>query len=106
MNSLPIRFVCGAGFVVLAVSISIGSGADDPKTPPAAKTGAVNVMWRFDGTGRFPNIRPPSEWQRDKNVLWKTPVEIGGYSSPIVAGNRVFVSAEMGSLICLDLADG
>jgi outer membrane protein assembly factor BamB len=63
-------------------------------------------MWRFDGCGRFPNIRPPSEWGRDKNVLWKTSVEIGGYSSPIVAAERVFVTAEMGSLICLDLQDG
>ena len=63
-------------------------------------------MWRFDGNGRFPNIHPPSEWRRDKNILWKTPVEIGGYSSPIVVKDRVFVTAEMGSLVCLDLADG
>src|SRR5437868_1921352 len=71
--------------------------ADDP---------AVNIMWRFDGNGRFPNIRPPSEWRRDKNILWQTPVEVGGYSSPIVVKDKVFVTAEMGSLLCLDLADG
>jgi outer membrane protein assembly factor BamB len=63
-------------------------------------------MWRFDGNGRFPNIRPPAEWGRDTNVLWKTRVDVGGYSSPIVAGGKVFVTAEMGSLICLDVADG
>lgn len=63
-------------------------------------------MWRFDGNGRFPNIHPPTEWRSDKNILWKTPVEIGGYSSPIVAGDKVFVTAEMGSLVCLDVADG
>jgi outer membrane protein assembly factor BamB len=63
-------------------------------------------MWRFDGGGRFPDIHPPSEWRQDKNVLWKTPVAIGGYSSPIVAGDRVFVTAEMASLFCLDIADG
>lgn len=65
-----------------------------------------NVMWRFDGNGRFPNIRPPHEWDANKNVLWKTPIEIGAYSSPIVVGDKVFVTAEMGSLICLDLKDG
>src|SRR5262249_28555770 len=36
----------------------------------------------------------------------KTRVGAGGYSSPIVARDRVFVTAEMGSLICLDIADG
>jgi len=65
-----------------------------------------NVMWRFDGNGRFPNIRPPVEWRSDRNVLWKTSVGIGGYSSPIVVQDKVFVTAEMGSLVCLALADG
>jgi outer membrane protein assembly factor BamB len=67
---------------------------------------AANVCWRFDGNGRFPDIRPIAEWDENKNVLWKTPVGGGGYSSPIVVKDRVFVAAEMGSLICLDLADG
>ncbi len=75
--------------------------------PAAGTTGeAANVMWRFDGNGRFPNIHPPSEWGTDRNILWKTPVEIGGYSSPIVASGKVFVTAEMGSLVCLDLTGG
>lgn len=63
-------------------------------------------MWRFDGSGRFPNIRPPVEWASDKNILWQTRVETGGYSSPIVVKDKVFVTAEMGSLVCLDVADG
>jgi len=102
-------FVRGAFFVVFVATVQTGLKADNPKTaqPAAAKTGeAVNVMWRFDGNGCFPNIHPPSEWRRDKNILWKTPVEIGGYSSPIVAKDKVFVTAEMGSLVCLDVADG
>jgi outer membrane protein assembly factor BamB len=63
-------------------------------------------MWRFDGRGGFPQIDPPTEWSAQKNILWKTPVPVGGYSSPIVVGDRVFVTGEMGSLACLDLADG
>jgi hypothetical protein len=97
------------GLLILVAAVQAGLKADDPKPaqPVAAKTReAVNVMWRFDGNGRFPNIDPPSEWRPDKNVLWKTPVEIGGYSSPIVARDRVFVTAEMGSLVCLDVRDG
>jgi outer membrane protein assembly factor BamB len=75
--------------------------AEDPKAGDAG-----NVSWRFDGTGRFPNVHPPTEWGKDRNVLWKTQVEVGGYSSPIVVKDRVFVTAEMGSLVCLDVADG
>jgi hypothetical protein len=89
-------------FVAILAAAQIGLRAEDAKATRAA----VNIMWRFDGSGRFPNIHPPSEWRRDKNILWKTPVGLGGYSSPIVAGDRVFVTAEMGSLICLDAADG
>ena len=98
--------------VVVAVLVAlndIGLNIADRRTAqaaPAVPGEAANIMWRFDGRGRFPNIHPPSEWRLDKNILWKTSVETGGYSSPIVVKDKVFVTAEMGSLICLDLADG
>lgn len=72
----------------------------------AEKRPAQNYMWRFDGGGRFKKIEPPERWKNGINILWKTPVEIGGYSSPIVVHDRIFATAEMGSLICLDLATG
>jgi len=103
------RFVFGALLIALVAAVRTGLKAEERKTaePASAKTGqVVNVMWRFDGNGRFPNIHPPSEWRSDKNILWKTHVDVGGYSSPIVAKNKVFVTAEMGSLVCLDVADG
>src|SRR5947209_12668273 len=93
--------VRGILLVVLVAAMQTGLKAADPKPGDA-----VNIMWRFDGNGRFPNLHPPAEWRRDKNILWQTPVEIGGYSSPIVVRDKVFVTAEMGSLVCLDLADG
>ncbi len=94
-------FVSGVLLVVLVAAMQSGLNGDEPTTHEAA-----NVMWRFDGNGRFPNINPPTEWRTDKNILWKTSVEIGGYSSPIVVKDKIFVTAEKGSLICLDLADG
>jgi outer membrane protein assembly factor BamB len=87
--------------LVLLTTVHAGLNAAD-----ANSADARNVMWRFDGNGRFPKILPPTEWRRDKNILWKAPVALGGYSSPIVARDKVFVTAEMGSLVCLDLADG
>jgi outer membrane protein assembly factor BamB len=104
----PKGFVRGFVFLLVAAA-PLGLKAGDPKsaqTTPTRPGEAVSVTWRFDGNGRFPNIHPPTEWGRDKNVLWKTKVDVGGYSSPIVVKNKVFVTAEMGSLICLDLANG
>jgi outer membrane protein assembly factor BamB len=95
--------------VVFVAMVQTGLKAGDSKparSDTATPSEPTNIMWRYDGNGRFPHIRPPTEWRRDRNILWKAPVEIGGYSSPIVAGKRVFVTAEMGSLVCLDLADG
>lgn len=34
----------------------------------------------------------PIEWGPDKNVAWKTPIAGRGYSSPIVWGNRIFLT--------------
>jgi hypothetical protein len=86
--------------------VLVAAARTELKAGDAKSVEAGNVSWRFDGSGRFPSIQPPSAWQRDRHILWKTPVEVGGYSSPIVARDKVFVTAEMGSLICLNLADG
>ncbi|MDB5390530.1 MAG: outer rane biosis protein BamB, partial [Planctomycetaceae bacterium] len=94
---------------LLGVSVHAGLHANDrksSKTEVSKQAEAADVMWRFDGNGRFPNIHPPVEWRKDKNILWQTAVDVGGYSSPIVVRDKVFLTAEMGSLICLDLADG
>lgn len=87
---------------------SLVSGDDEKK--PASTAGkaseSTSIMWRFDGNGHFPNIDPPVEWGRERNILWKSTVGPSGFSSPIVVKDKVFVTEEMGSLICLDLADG
>ena len=34
----------------------------------------------------------PLEWSESRNVIWKTPVPGRGWSSPVVVGNRVWVT--------------
>jgi hypothetical protein len=68
-------FVRGVFLVVFIAQTDLK--AEDPKpaqSAPAKMGEAVNIMWRFDGSGRFPNIHPPSEWRRDKNIFWKPPL--------------------------------
>ncbi len=63
------------------------------------------VGWRGDGSGRFPESTPPTEWAVAKNVRWSAVVG-KGYASPIVVGNRIVVASEPGVLVALDRADG
>lgn len=65
------------------------------------------VGWRGDGTGRFASAQPPLEWsaEQKKNILWK--VRVGrGYSSPVAAGGRVFLTSEEDKLVCVDASTG
>jgi outer membrane protein assembly factor BamB len=45
------------------------------------------------GQGVAAEAAPPLEWSATSGVLWKTPVPGEGWSSPVVAGGRVFVTA-------------
>jgi outer membrane protein assembly factor BamB len=65
------------------------------------------VGWRGDGTGRYPNADPPTQWDIDQgtNILWQ--IEVGpGQSSPVVMGKRIFITAARDLLLCLDLYSG
>ena len=73
---------------------------------PGASAKAVGG-WRGDVTGRYPDARPPTEWDADDgtNILWQA--EVGkSQSSPVAAGQRIFVTAEQDLLLCLDRKTG
>lgn len=72
-----------------------------------------------NGGGQLAGAKPPVEWSDTRNVRWKTPLPGPGTSSPIVVGNRVFVTAWTGygagngaggalqrHLVCVDRLSG
>jgi outer membrane protein assembly factor BamB len=64
---------------------------------------------RGDGTSTETNV--PLKWGKDENLRWKVPIPGVGHSSPIVWGDRVFVTSCMEEdqkrlLLCLDRRDG
>ena len=67
---------------------------------------AETVGWRGDGSGRFPDADPPTEWSKDQNIVWKTEMPNWSNSSPIVVGGKLFVGCEPSDLICCDVNDG
>lgn len=72
-----------------------------PLAAPAAPAG-----WRTDGTGRYPDATPPMEWATNKNVRWATPLAAWGNATPVIAGKKLFITAEPHTLLCLDADTG
>ena len=49
--------------------------------------------WRGpDGTGVAPTGNPPIEWSEEDNIRWKVPIPGRGSSSPIVWGDRIYLT--------------
>jgi outer membrane protein assembly factor BamB len=67
----------------------------------SAKNSANWPQWRGpDGLGISTEKNLPTQWSANKNIKWKTPIEGRGHSSPIVWGNRVFVTTAVeGSVV-------
>ena len=60
---------------------------------PTVTTAGNWPQWRGpDGLGISTEKNLPTEWSVNKNIKWKTPIAGRGHSSPIVWGNRVFVT--------------
>jgi outer membrane protein assembly factor BamB len=86
--------------VVLALFAGAGGGADDPLPWPQFRGP--------DGSGVADKQKPPIEIGPDKNVKWKVKTP-GGYSSPIVVGDKLVMTAfDQGKLwtIAYDRANG
>ncbi len=53
-------------------------------------------QWRGPhGSGISPETNLPTEWSDTRNVLWKTRIPGMGHSSPIVWGNRIFLTTSV-----------
>ena len=49
--------------------------------------------WRGpEGTGAAPEATPPLRWSDTHNVRWKTPIPGRGHSTPVVWGDRIFLT--------------
>jgi outer membrane protein assembly factor BamB len=61
-------------------------------------TGANWPQWRGpQGTGVAMETGLPVEWSRDQNIAWRTRLQGLGVSSPVVWGDRVFVTYQLGA---------
>ncbi len=60
----------------------------------AASSGAHWPRWRGPlDTGESPNADPPSEWSADKNIRWKLEIPGRGHSTPVIWGDRIYLTS-------------
>ncbi len=72
----------------------------------AAALAEGTTGWRGDGTGSFPGATVPTEWAKDKNVVWTAPLPAWSNATPILVGGNLFLTAEPTTLVCVNAADG
>jgi outer membrane protein assembly factor BamB len=81
-RSLRNALIAGLGLGLAVGSLRAAEPAPDARWPG----------WRGNGQGVAPEAKVPLEWSDSKNVLWKAPLPGRGHSSPIVWGDRIFVT--------------
>jgi len=84
----------GCRFSVCAALIFLAAIARPDDGPDSAQSASQDwPQWRGPhGTGVAPNADPPLEWSETKNVRWKVELPGRGHSTPIVWGERVFLT--------------
>ena len=78
---------------VLTVTLLSGTLALHAQTPGGDWPG-----WRGpNGSGVAPDQRLPTRWSAAENVTWKAPIAGAGVSTPIVSGDRIYVTSQVGA---------
>jgi outer membrane protein assembly factor BamB len=75
-------YLSGVCFLLLKLTSTAGdtNGGDWPQ-------------WRGPlGTGVAPHAEPPVEWSESKNVRWKVELPGRGHSTPVIRGDRIYVT--------------
>jgi outer membrane protein assembly factor BamB len=83
-------------FLLLALQVCTSHGQDSVEGRKPA--GEDWPQWRgLCGNGVSPETGLPTSWSLDSNIVWKVALDGLGGSSPIVMGERVFVTSQIGS---------
>jgi outer membrane protein assembly factor BamB len=106
------HFFCHAtSYRIRVLLFVIGSSVWVGGTQAAIPMDVNWPSWRGDGSGISAETNLPMTWDATNHVVWRTPLPGEGSSSPIVWGQRVFLTASTDHgtnrlVLCLDAQDG
>ena len=66
-------------------------------TPTAQTRGTDWPSWRGPNGGVAADRSLPTQWSASENIAWKAPIAGAGVSTPIVSGDRVYVTSQIGA---------
>jgi outer membrane protein assembly factor BamB len=85
MRRMSLIRAAAAAAITVGLATVVVQGADWPN-------------WRGPGaTGVAPDASLPMRWTASENVAWKAAIGGAGVSTPIVSGDRVFVTSQLGA---------
>ena len=113
---LSLRGFCAwtLGFFCSLVGLSLFAQEPHPPINDLLNVSETDWPWwrgpKRDGTA-FEKQNPPTQWDTNTNVVWKTPIPGRGYGSMCLLGDRVYLAtadetAGCQSLMCLDRTTG
>ncbi len=79
-------------------AVELKKGWNSLMVKVGSTAGNWNVFARFSPIG-------PYQYE-SRNIRWMTQMPGAGWSSPIVVGDKLFVSTDMACLVCINKADG
>lgn len=87
LNVVRFLFAVSASLFLIVVSVANANGqtVDDTMAWPTFRG--------TDGNGVSTTATPPITWNQTRNIAWKKKIPGKGSSSPIIVGNRVFITA-------------
>jgi outer membrane protein assembly factor BamB len=95
----------GAGSLLIVLASALSATPADPGTP-------WWPQWRGPSAqGVSADLRVPLSWSERENVLWKTPLPGAGNSTPVIWGERIFLTASSTDgleryVVCVRSTDG
>jgi len=106
--------LAGAVVLFLVLSPYVDFSADDADVADAPPPTRHQIWHRFhglEGAGLTTDANIPDQWdgKSGQGILWKAKVPVTGHNSPIVWGDRVFLSAgdpNRLNVFCFDAASG
>ncbi|MFP4380731.1 MAG: PQQ-binding-like beta-propeller repeat protein [Candidatus Sumerlaeia bacterium] len=62
--------------------------------------------WLGDGDSKYHEATPPVNWSEDQNIVWKADTADWGNATPVIVGDKIFITEEKDTLVCLSKKDG
>jgi outer membrane protein assembly factor BamB len=96
------RFVSLLALLLVSLYAATTASAK-PLNPKPAPKSTNWAQWRGpEGQGISPETGLPTVWSATQNVKWKTPIPGRGHSSPIVWGERIFLTTSLEGEVIAD----